>query len=310
MGRCSCGTSRPGRRLRTLNANAGQVHHLTFSPDGHLLAVAFQTGAVRWWNTDTYHKLATVTARQGSINGLAFSPDGRILVTDGELVEGRGAGYARHPTVQLWDTATGHRLAALSPPDAINGPNAFAFSPDGQLLAASMDNTVWLWEVATGRRLAALYGHTAQINSIAFSPNGRMVATSSWDGTLRVWDASTHHLLTTVSSPALRPDLAVESLAFGSDCRTLAGVSAETLHLWDPATGDRLATLAAGEPVAALRFDLEGRLVTISDDGAIRWWDIDADHIVAELCRTSALNLTPQDWARRIPGWPYQAICP
>jgi WD40 repeat protein len=244
-----------------------------------------------------------ITTRQGSINTLALSPDGRLLATEG----------ASQGTVKLSDTATGRRLAALTAvgadPDTIG---ALAFSPDGRTLASAMNGTVWLWDVPTARLLARLSGFTPGITSIAFSPDGRTIASGSVDHTLILWDVATRRRRATV----VDDDGAAVKVAFSGDGRVLAGIvdglgGNGTPHLWDAITGSRLATFPGTQHVADLAYDPQGRLVTFSDDASIRWWETtNPERIVEQLCMTPSLSLTPQEWVRHIPDWPYQAICP
>src|SRR5207244_1005661 len=116
---------------------------------------------------------------------------------------------------------------------------------DGKTLASgSYDNTVKLWDVATGQAKAALMGHTGGVPSVAFSPDGKTLASSSGKlgepGEVKLWDVATGQ-----EKAALKGHTnSVLSVAFSGDGKTLASGSWDsTVKLWDVATGQERATL-------------------------------------------------------------------
>jgi hypothetical protein len=121
----------------------GGVNVVAFSPDGHLLAAAYNDGYVRLWNPVTAQAVGSPlpadTGPGGSGYGMAFSPDGKLLAT------GETDGY-----VQLWNPATGQAVGAplLADTGPTGGVDGVAFSPDGKLLAsADADGTVRTWQM-------------------------------------------------------------------------------------------------------------------------------------------------------------------
>jgi len=86
--------------------------------------------------------------------------------------------------VQLWDAALGTELHVLVLPQSALG---LSFSPDGTLLAVATGNDVQIWDVASGTQVATLSGHSAPVNLVAFSADGKSLASCGQDNQLILW---------------------------------------------------------------------------------------------------------------------------
>lgn len=193
------------------------------SPDGKLLA----TGAndVRLWNTQTGE--SQVLKDHGrKTESVALSPNGSLLAAADDPF-----------AVHLWDVRKGVLLYEMPVP---NLPSAVAFSPDSKTLATGNYGELMLWNVG-GRapRATFKYEPSSKVTSIAFSPDGRLVACGGEDadGRVKVWDVRTGELMLSMTAGGT-----ISSVAFSPDGKRLAcATSAKSVKLW---------AVAAAQPVA------------------------------------------------------------
>ena len=193
------------------------IDSISFLPDGHVLAAGGRRGEVCMWDVTSGELKTTFPAPEharehgwfrtrfeGSV--VAFSPDGRTLAS-----VDRGYGWMGSE-VCLWDVASGECKASFG---MGAGAGSIAFSPDGSALAIGEYEGVTLWDVkkilhhshddtyiyatdefdVTGRHKATLKGHTRYVSAVAFSPDGRTLASGSIDGTVLLWDVTKNHKL-------------------------------------------------------------------------------------------------------------------
>jgi WD40 repeat protein len=316
------GPGRPEQRGKPLTGHTNAVNEVAFAPDGRTLATASADGTVLLWDLTAPGGPARMgnplTGHAGGVNSVAFATDGRTLATAGD-----------DRTVLLWDlTAPGDPVRIGQP---LTGHTdevwAVAFAPDGHTLAtASWDTTVLLWDLTVPgppvRIGEPLTGHTGPVVSVAFAPNGRTLATASFDGTANLWD------LTNPKRPARTGEALtghsgwVSAVAFAPDGHSLVTAGDDNMViLWKltsqarPAQGGEPLPGHSG-PVWAVAFAPDGRtLATAGDDGVAILWDLTGlnsllDHPVEQACQISGGGLDRAEWARYIPGLPYQDTCP
>jgi WD40 repeat protein len=163
-----------GAELRRLKRHTLSPSRAQFSPDGRTLAVGGEGGFVELWDLADGRERYLLTGHAGVVRCVAFSADGKWLASGGE-----------DRTVCLHDLAEGGERKFAAP----NAINVVAFSPNGRTLAAVGDapEAVRRWDLATGQE-TAWRDHTGPVHGLAFSPAEPIAATSSEDGTVRLWD--------------------------------------------------------------------------------------------------------------------------
>ncbi|MFC0040629.1 WD40 repeat domain-containing serine/threonine protein kinase [Actinomadura rayongensis] len=259
-----------GRVLRTIQ-RAGWVSALAFSPDGASLASsASNAGALLVWDVATGAIRVNVrTGGEFGLNAVAYSPDGSVI-----------AGV--NPGAHLFDPRTGRAIASAGLGNS--GVNAVAFSPNGAVVAVAVDgyydkppgNTVQLYDGRTLRRLHQLTGHKKNVLGVAFSPDGRMLASCSADATVRFWDPATAR-----TTRILKTGAAIaRDVRFSPDGKILFGACSDrTVRMWDAATGALTGTLVgSGQAVERIVLTPDGRTLagvgSTKPDGSVTLWKV------------------------------------
>ncbi|MCW3097513.1 MAG: (Myosin heavy-chain) kinase Histone acetyltransferase [Chthonomonadaceae bacterium] len=143
---------------------------LTYLPDGRYFAAVTEMMRVEFWQAPHGPRVSQFLQNETDITFLAFSDSGRRCLTGGW-------------TNKLWDVAAGKLLAEYE------GLSPSCFSPDGTL-AAGVDETIFgakIWNALTGKELHRMTGHGDSVGCIAFAPDGKHIATGSWDRTVKIW---------------------------------------------------------------------------------------------------------------------------
>jgi WD40 repeat protein len=214
---------------------------------------------------------------------LAFAADGKTL-----------ASVSWDKTIRLWDVGAGRELQAHPIKDSSRNVDSAAFSPGARVVAwGGLNDTIHFLEIGTGKELHPTIGHQAPVTTVAFSSDGRVLTSVSWDGTLRRWDPATgmeqgrhRELKCNLYSVALTPDGRQYIRLYGAflshDGRLLATAEAvpagqgNPIRLWDVAAGKELRSITGHtDSVVAIAIAPDGRtLASGSWDKTVRVWDV------------------------------------
>jgi WD40 repeat protein len=333
-----------GQCLRVLQGHANDVFDVCFSPDGDTLVSGSFDHTVKFWDTQQWHCQRTWRGYSNgfcSLVGLSAdslltgSGDGYIRFWDlktGRCLrkisghQGFAWSVAVSPTrqwfasagedalIKLWDIDTGQCCKVLR--GHLSAIQAIAFSPltegmsnadngMGYLVSASSDGTVKLWDVTTGICIRTLTGHRSRVWGLAVHPHGQMIASGSFDHTVRIWQGDS--LFTAEPEKGILPaeyspvsddegDCLIVldehthwmwGVAFSPDGTQLATASGDhTIKLWDTQTWTCLHTLEGHTSwVQSVAFSPEGNsLVSGSVDTTVKIWDVRTGDCCQTLC--------------------------
>jgi WD40 repeat protein/transcriptional regulator with XRE-family HTH domain len=240
-----------------------------------MLASASQDQTVRLWNLDG-RNLKTLHGYSSGIRSLSLNP---ILIETPQGCCQMFASGSQDETIHLWNLPTDGSLSPLHPfktfGRATSWASSLSFSPDGQTLATNGRDglSIVLLNLQTGRLDRWQSDHTEPVKAVLFDPSGQILASSSFDRTVRLWDIQTHRCLWVLRGH----DSGVWPIAFDARGQTLASGSFDhTIRRWDVQTGACLQVLQGHTGgIYGLAFDPDGRwLASSSFDHTIRLWDL------------------------------------
>jgi serine/threonine protein kinase/WD40 repeat protein/tetratricopeptide (TPR) repeat protein len=276
-----------GRRelLGSLSSRGSPAFH----PDGRRLLFCVKEGGIAVWD----HVERRVLRRLP----LDFMPSGLVLDPEGRrLAVGRCGPEASNgpgPRVAILEIETGRVLFDWR---SQVGSGAMAWSADGQLLAVGGDGRdprVYVWNVRRGVLASVLQGHSGVVVDAQFAHSGYLLATSSWDGPTRLWDAA-------LGEPLAMAPGGLRS-SFAPDDRRLGFAVGGKVGVWDVATGAECRTLHPGmlgnrtemrdqTLVQCSDVSPDGRLIATGAGDGVRLWEADTGrelaHLKAGLCET------------------------
>jgi len=198
-------------KLQMFTEETDWIWSIAFSPDGKHLASAHDRKSARLWDIESGEQITEFPSKcpqnvtkpkvddrqiqripKSLERGSAYKPTSKAIAfsPDGTLVAGGTLG-----TIWLWDSTTYETPMVICLPPRCRRAEALIFSPCGQYIVSGASwlvgtdkMAICLWDVATGENIATFWGHTTDIQSLAFSPDGTLLASGSYDGTILLWD--------------------------------------------------------------------------------------------------------------------------
>jgi len=259
-----------GSKLRDLSASpAAGFRPPTFKP-GQMPQI--DMAGIAAMLTTTLGTLAAGTPGR-SVTSLAFNSDGRVLATGG--VESKA-------NIDIAAMMTG----AMNPRG--QKPKKGAKQPDYADMMKDLKveavGTVKLWDVTTGQQIAEFKGHGRGVTKVAFSRDGKWLASGSSDNTIKIWDVATQNELRTLTGHTA----GIESLDFSPDGKLLASASDDgSTFLWDTKTGEHLLTL--------ISLDDGGEWIVVTPQGLFDGTPVSWNQILWRY-NQETFNVAPIEW--------------
>lgn len=258
---------------RVLRSHKGDVYSVSISKDERVVASAGFDGRVVISNLSDGEMVKTFSDFEGWCQAVVFSPDSKrfaVSTTDGKI--------------SIWEIESGKNLQTF---DAKREHYTLAWSSDGKYLAAGR-GYISIWDVLTGQQVKTLKGHNSSVYSVTFSPDSKLLASASHDGTAKIWNINSGESIQTVEPRGFRRiwkdrvitdpySVPITAVAFSADGKYLAtGSSGRIINLWDVSTGKSIRTMQGHTmTVTDLKFSPDGKyLASSSLDRTIRLWNL------------------------------------
>jgi len=283
-----------GRLVRSFLGHEGFVREVEFSRDSQQIASASEDKTIKLWSVSSDRESATLSGHENFVHSVSFSPDGHRLAS-GSLDQ----------TTKIWFAATSLQLTFHGHDGWVKN---VAFGPDSHRVATgsytfATGNFLQIWNPVTGERIQTFPAVTTPVQSLAFSPDGKRMATIGIDETVGVWDAAIGRRLMTIREPGAIASVPIRSqsqrrtwvkelqlgygaIAYSPDGRQLAisdGRNAVTIH--DAQTGQGIRSLEGHTAkVLTIAFSPDGRQIASGgEDQTVKVWDVESGRAIHTL---------------------------
>lgn len=213
---------------------------LSYSADGQTIATGGDDGKVKVWNATSGFCFVTFSDHKSNVTAVDFAKQGKVLFSSS--LDG---------TVRAFDLVRYRNFRTFTSPNPVQF-SCLAVDPSGEMVCAGTIDTfeIYLWSVQTGKLLDILAGHEGPISSLAFSSNGMMLVSGSWDHTARTWDifGRNKHV------ESLQHQNEVLAVAFRPDGKEIASATLDgQISLWDVDLAKQVGTIEGRKDIAGGR---------------------------------------------------------
>jgi RNA polymerase sigma factor (sigma-70 family) len=282
-----------GTELPALEGHTHATYPVAFSPDGKLIASggSYLDGHIHLWDAATGKQVRKWKAAAWGVGCLAFTPDSRTLLS---------GHHGEEAQLRLWDVASGREVQRIAPPSPVP-VHTLTIAPDGKRAASasSWERGVYLWDLAASREVSPFPHHYAEVTAVAFTPDGKLLATASADRSVGLWEADTGGLVDRFGDHRGR----VRALAVSPDGKFVASAAEgeSTVRLWSCGSRRVVRTFAGDRTTfACLAFSPDGKVLVGGEgengigilgarmpDRLVRLWELSTGKEIRQLRGTS-----------------------
>ncbi|KAA8497920.1 Periodic tryptophan protein 2-like [Porphyridium purpureum] len=213
------------------------ANSLSFAPNGRFMASGGMDGAVKLWSVQSGFCVSTFREHESAVTAVAFSKKDVLISAS---LDG---------TVRAWDTKRYRCFRVLTAPAPPRQFTCVAVDPAGDLVAAGCQDSfeIALWSIQTGKLLEVLTGHTQPVSDLSFNPTSGLLASGSWDGTVRFWNLYAHGGSTpaTISIGNNKQVLALSWRPYQNNTLLAVSSSDGVISIWDSESEDMLCSVDA-----------------------------------------------------------------
>ena len=250
---------------------------VAYDPGSARVAVARSNQPVLIWNVDTGEVTTPLVDIEGAVDSVVYAPDGNRIAAAVVATSAVTGEALNEWIVKISDAHTGAAIATLQDYRA-SGPWV-TYSRDDRVAFPGDEDTVRIWDLDTGE-VKVLGTHGGFLGAVAYSPDGRLVASAGEDETVRIWDVDTGR------ARVLRGhESAVLSVSYSADGRYVASAGRDaTVRIWDVDTGEVGILRGHESAVYSVAYSADGRHVaSAGQDATVRIWDAETAEEISAL---------------------------
>lgn len=298
-----------GKHVRDLGDHPNGVNNVVFSPDAKKLAVMRGDQTAQLYDLSNGKELPGLAIAGGGIQDLVFSPDSKTAAIG-----------ASDQSVKIHEVETGKEVRSIAGYMGNFGQvnlyqmnrgigSTIAFSPDGKLIAMAGGSMVRVFDASSGKEVNPTEGHQGNVTGVAIAPDSKTAATTSEDGTIRLWDLASGKELRQMSPPQAEEGAAANAffgnaavaggvtLLFSPNGKQLAGSWNDgAVILWNVENGKVLHRMKAHDyGLCSLAFAPNGKgLASGGTDGRVLWWDTNTGKQIRQFAGPAVGMMEPE----------------
>ena len=243
-----------GECIKTLAGHTDRINSVCYSPDGKYIVSGSEDKTIKLWEAATGECIKTLSEHTSPVYAVAYSLDGKT-VASGSL----------DYTIKLWEVASGNCVKTLKAKMVVT---SLSYSPDGAYLASSFwDNEIKLWDIATEKCIKTFGGHTNSVSSVAYSFDGKYLATGSADG-VKLWNVTTGEHIKKLNGQG--------NVVYSPDGKYIASRTSKVVNLSEVATGECIKRFEGHtDTIYSVAYSPDGKYITSgSEDKTIKLWKV------------------------------------